>query len=65
MWSEPDHQIRATTDELRPRALLPRGDDQMHYAGGIGVAMRKFQIDLGVDVADRVDTYSLSAIYNF
>jgi hypothetical protein len=37
----------------------------MHYAAGLGVAMRRFQIDLAVDFADRVDTVSLSAIYSF
>ncbi|MDH3805814.1 MAG: hypothetical protein OEU90_10125, partial [Gammaproteobacteria bacterium] len=62
---EPDHQLRATSDDLLARALLPRGEDEMHYAAGIGVAMQNFQIDLGVDFADRVDTVSLSAIFNF
>ena len=64
-WLDPDHQMRATTDDLMEQALLPRGDDEMHYAAGLGVAMQNFQIDLGVDFADRVDTVSLSAIYNF
>ena len=64
-WLEPDHQLRATSDDILARALLPRGDDEMHYAAGIGVAMQNFQIDLGVDFADRVDTVSLSAIFNF
>ena len=64
-WFEPDHQLRATSDDILAQALLPRGDDELHYAAGIGVAMQNFQIDLGVDVADRVDTLSLSAIFNF
>ncbi len=64
-WWEPDHQIRATSDEPLDRALLPRGDDEMHYSAGLGLALQSFQIDLGVDFADRVDTVSLSAIYNF
>ena len=64
-WFEPDHQLRATSGDLLARALLPRGEDEMHYAAGIGVAMQSLQIDLGVDFADRVDTVSLSAIYNF
>jgi long-subunit fatty acid transport protein len=65
LWWEPDHQIRATTDDALTRALLPRGDDQMHYAGGLGVVMQNFQVDVGVDIADRVNTLSLSAIYSF
>ena len=64
-WLDPDHQIRTTTDDPLDRALLPRGDDEMHYAAGLGVALQNFQIDLGVDFADRVDTVSLSAIYSF
>ena len=57
--------MRATSDEPFIRALMPRGDDEIHFAAGIGVAMQNFQIDLGVDFADRVDTVSLSAIYSF
>ena len=64
-WLEPDHQIRSTTDDLIARALLPRGEDDMHFATGIGIGMERFQIDLAVDFADRTDTVSLSAIYNF
>lgn len=66
LWWEPDHQLRATSDaEAFDRALLQRGDDEMHYAAGLGVALLNFQIDVGVDFADRVDTVSLSAIYSF
>ena len=64
-WYEPDHQTRATNDDPYLRAILPRGDDEMHYAAGFGVATPSFQVDLGVDFADRVDTVSLSAIYSF
>jgi hypothetical protein len=64
-WLDPDHQMRATTDDPYVRALLPRRDDDIHYAAGIGIAAGNFQVDLGVDLADRVDTVSLSAIYSF
>ena len=64
-WLDPDHQMRATSDELLIRALLPRGEDEMHYTAGLGIVMQNFQIDLGVDFSDRVDTVSVSAIYNF
>ena len=64
-WLDPDHQIRATTDDPFFQALLPRGDDEMHYTAGLGVALQSFQIDLGVDVADRVDTASVSVVYSF
>jgi len=64
-WLEPDHQLRATSDDLLARALLPRGEDEMHYTAGVGVAMQRFQIDFAMDFADRADTLSLSAIYSF
>jgi len=64
-WLEPDHQMHATVDEPLTRALLPRRGDEMHYAAGLGVAMERFQIDLAVDFADRGDTLSISAIFNF
>jgi long-subunit fatty acid transport protein len=65
VWQEQDHQMRASIDEALDRALLPRGEDETHYTAGLGVAMQNFQIDLAVDFADRTDTVSLSAIYNF
>jgi hypothetical protein len=65
-WLEPDHQMRAISDEAPiVRALLPPGEDDMHFAAGLGVAMQNFQVDLALDIADRVDTVSLSAIYSF
>ncbi len=64
-WLEPDHQMRATTDDPLTRALLPGGKDEVHYTAGIGVAFQNFQIDFGADFGDRVDTLSLSAIYSF
>lgn len=64
-WFDPDHQMRATADEPYLRALLPAGEDEIHFAAGIGVAVKRFQIDVAMDIADRVDTVSLSAVYNF
>jgi len=64
-WLDPDHQIRATTGGPFALAMLPRGEDEMHYAAGLGIVMQNFQIDLAVDFGDRVDTVSLSAIYSF
>lgn len=64
-WLEPDHQIRATIDDLYMRALLPPGDDDVHFSAGVGLAMQRFQLDFAMDFADRLDTYALSAIYNF
>jgi hypothetical protein len=64
-WLDPDHQMRATSDNPFVRAILRRGDDEWHYSAGVGLAMQRFQVDLAVDVSDRLNTVSLSAIYNF
>jgi len=64
-WYEPDHQMYAIVDDLFTQAMLPRGADEWHYSAGIGIAMQRFQVDIAADFAHRVDTLSLSAIYNF
>ena len=64
-WLEPDHQMRATTNDIIERALLRPGDDEIHYSAGLGIAIQQFQIDIAADFADRSDSVSLSAIYNF
>jgi hypothetical protein len=38
----------------------PRGD-QMHYTAGVGVALRRLQVDAAVDHSDRVSVIALSA----
>lgn len=40
-------------------------DDVLHASGGVGVAFRWVQLDLGVDVSDVVTTTSLSAIFSW
>jgi long-chain fatty acid transport protein len=64
-WLDPDHRMRNTSDNVFADALAPRGDDEMHFALGLGIAMPRFQIDAAVDIADHVNTLSLSAIYSF
>ncbi len=65
VWLDPDHQMRSTRDEPFVRALLPAGDDEIHVAAGVGVAVERFQIDFAFDYSDQVSTASLSAILNF
>jgi hypothetical protein len=64
-WLDPEHQIRATGDDPYQRALQPRGKDEVHFTAGVGVAFENYQIDLGIDLADHLDTLSISAIYSF
>lgn len=64
-WLDPDHQMYATVDDPYMLAVLPQGDDEWHYTAGLGFATQRFQVDLAADLSDRVNTISLSAIYNF
>jgi len=64
-WLDPAHQMYATVDDPYIQAVLPKGSDEWHYTAGLGIAARRFQVDFAVDLADRLNTFSLSAIYNF
>jgi long-chain fatty acid transport protein len=64
-WLDPDHQLHATSDDPFVRAMLPPGKDEWHYSAGLGIAMDRFQVDLAVDIGERLDTVALSAVYNF
>jgi len=64
-WHDPDHRIRSVSPEPFSRAELPRGEDEPHFAAGLGVAFSRFQLDLGVDLSQRRDTASLSVVYSF
>jgi long-subunit fatty acid transport protein len=66
LWHDPDHQARANerANDFN-RALLQPGDDELHYALGVGVAFKSWQLDGSVDLSVSVDTASLSAIYSF
>jgi len=64
-WLEPDHQLRASSDNVFAKALLPRGKDEIHVSAGFGVVMERIQIDVAADFADHLNTVSLSMIYNF
>ncbi|MCP4204389.1 MAG: hypothetical protein GY769_20965 [bacterium] len=68
LWHDPDHQIRSEADPAEEpflRAILPAGEDELHLTGGFGIAFERLQIDLGIDLSERIDTASLSAIYGF
>ena len=66
VWLDPDHQPYHTADStFLEQALLPPGDDVIHYAMGFGLAFESFQLDVAADFSDLVDTASLSAIYSF
>lgn len=67
VWLDPDHQIRIESEERDAidRAIFRPGDDEIHVSLGAGLALKLLQLDLAVDLSDRVDTVALSTIYAF
>lgn len=65
VWLDPDHRFHSIIDDPEHQAQFQPGEDEVHLALGLGLAFTSFQIDLAADFSDRVDTYSLSAIYSF
>jgi long-subunit fatty acid transport protein len=64
-WLDPDHRFHSIATDPEHRALFPRGTDEIHVSLGVGLAFQDFQVDLGADFSDLVDTASLSVIYSF
>ena len=60
LWHDPGVEARSSD----VGGLVPT-ENVMHASVGIGVAFRKLQLDLGVDVSDVLTTTSLSAIFAF
>ncbi len=57
-------------DDPRLNALLnatvfSTGDDELHFAGGVGWAFESFQVDFAVDLSDRQDVMSVSGVWRF
>ncbi len=65
LWLDPDHRVRAAFGDAFDQALLPGGDDELHYAGGLGGVLGRFQIDLAFDLSALRDTAAFSVIYSF
>lgn len=65
LWLDPDHEMRYTGPDPDLQAVWTRGSDELHYAAGFGLRFRRFQIDAGIDISDRVNTISISSVYYF
>ena len=65
VWLDPDHRFYSTSTDPEHQALFQPGEDEVHFAVGMGMAFESFQIDLAADFSDLVDTFSLSGIYSF
>ncbi len=61
LWYDPSGGVAAAGSDLGPTL----DDGVMHYSAGIGVAWKKFQLDLGADFSDRTTIASISGIFTF
>ncbi|MDH3745196.1 MAG: outer membrane protein transport protein, partial [Acidobacteriota bacterium] len=61
-WQDPDHQIRYVGERPIAQVRFQPGADEIHFAGGIGLVIGRFQLDLATDISERVDTFSLSTV---
>lgn len=65
-WRDPAHQVIAGPDaDIFEKAVFQAGKDEIHFTGGIGLVLGKFQVDLGIDHSDLADLSSLSLVYRF
>lgn len=65
-WLDPGHSVGPGPDaDFFERAILSGGDDEIHLAGGVGLVLERFQIDLAADLSDIADLASLSLVYRF
>jgi long-subunit fatty acid transport protein len=62
-WIDPAHRIHSDQGYV-VRAVLPPADDELHASAGLGFAFGRFQLDIGLDFSDHVDTASISMIHS-
>ncbi|MCP3911048.1 MAG: hypothetical protein GY713_08860, partial [Actinomycetia bacterium] len=60
---DPDHRMHYEGENYVAQGLLQGGDDELHFAAGLGLVFRRMTLDFGVDLSEMVDTLSLSTIY--
>ncbi|MBD3308295.1 hypothetical protein GF339_17795 [candidate division KSB3 bacterium] len=66
IYSEPDHTIRYTADDIDEKQRFPGGEEQIHYTGGVGLVINEhIQIDTAANIADNNTQFSVSAVYRF
>lgn len=74
-WYDPDHRTRfefpcEEIEDFTMKAgcyydltLYPRGEDEMHYTGGVGMMFGAVEVNLGFDLSERIDTVAVSMVY--
>lgn len=65
LWREPNHQVQSSRDDEILAGLVGQGEDELHYAIGLGAVFKGFQVDAAADFSQRRDTLSISGIYNW
>jgi long-subunit fatty acid transport protein len=65
VWHDPNHEIEYVGPDSSQRPIFSPGDDELHYALGLGMKLRDFQLDAAVDLSDRIDSFSLSTVFYF
>jgi hypothetical protein len=68
-WYDPDHRLRSERTDVNDARLavktvqLSRGQDEGHFSFGIGALISgRVQLDTGIDLSPRVNTFALSAV---
>jgi long-subunit fatty acid transport protein len=64
-WYEQDHSLRFEGENVGFRAVFRPHGDQMHYTAGMGLTLRRVQLDAAVDHSNRVSVIALSAGFRF
>lgn len=69
-WRDPAHSIQwngplTTPDAVGAALLYPKGKSQNHKSIGGGIALPRFQIDLGYDTSEHYKVGSVSAVVRF
>ena len=71
-WFDPDHRLRSNVTDpnderiLMWAVLLPEGKDEGHFSFGGGVVVGgRVQIDAGLDLSPRVNTFAVSSVVYF
>ncbi len=63
VWQDPAHRVGSGAEsDLFERTIFNKGGDETHVVGGIGLVWSRVQIDLGADVSDTRETFSLSFV---
>jgi long-chain fatty acid transport protein len=65
IWHDPDHRFRYLGNDPFSQAIYQQGEDILHVTMGVGVVFNAVQIDLGADLSQNSDVFTLSAIYSF